>query len=124
MKILSKCRFIGTFIFIWTIGAWAEPAVMGGINYNFGGDVGVTVKIISDNKDKKINFGAGVSYYPWSKSKQKFGLDAGVGYTQKKVTVMGGWDFLQNKANASVGYSHAISSGSDEFERKDCSAQQ
>ena len=93
----------------------ANPAVMGGITYNFGGSngaegAGATVKVVSSGEDKKPVVAAGVSYFPWAKKDSKFGLDVSAGYNIKNTAVMGGWDFIQNQPTVSLGYNKEISS--------------
>ena len=98
----------------------ANPAVMGGITYNFGGSsdsaegAGATVKVLSSGADKKPVVAAGFSYYPWAKESKKFGLDVSAGYNIKNTAVMGGWDFIQNQPTVSLGYNKEISS-SDKY---------
>lgn len=111
--ILTLTTFVGF--------AFASPAVTGGITYNFGGDTkdsplsgaGATVKVISTSEEKKPVVGAGVSYYPWTKSDNKFGLDVSAGYNFKKGSAMAGWDFLQNQPTVSLGYNKEIKSDKD-----------
>ena len=113
-------------LFIFLIGyvvfVSANPAVMGGITYHFGGSssdalksAGATVKVLSTGKDKKPVIAAGFSYYPWASGSKKFGLDVSAGYTTKHTAVMGGWDFLQNQPTVSLGYNKEINSKSNEF---------
>jgi hypothetical protein len=97
----------------------ANPAFMGGITFKFGGNysmenAGATFKVVSNDKDKKPVVTAGVSYYPWSKG-TKYGVDVGAGYNVKNTTISGGWDFVQNQPNVSVGVSTALSGGYEEF---------
>ncbi len=93
---------------------FANPAVMGGITYNFGSssdslaNVGASVKVLSTAKENKPVVGAGVSYYPWAKSDKQFGLDVSAGYSFKNGAVMGGWDFLKQQPSVSLGYSKEI----------------
>ena len=95
---------------------FANPAVMGGITYNFGGssdslaNVGASVKVLSTAEENKPVVGAGVSYYPWAKSDKQFGVDVSAGYSFKNGAVMGGWDFLKQQPSLSLGYSKEISS--------------
>ena len=99
----------------------ANPAVMGGITYNFGGSgnsaegAGATVKVLSSGADKKPVVAAGFSYYPWAKESKKFGLDLSAGYNIKNSAVMGGWDFIQNQPTVSLGYNKEISTNGDKY---------
>lgn len=99
----------------------ANPAVMGGITYNFGGSssgaegAGATIKVLSSGEDKKAVVAAGLSYFPWAKQDKKLGLDVSAGYNIKNSAIMGGWDFLKNQPTVSLGYSKEISSGDDKY---------
>ncbi len=91
---------------------FSKPSFMGGVTYTFNGDFGVTLKVLSSDKDKGVVFGVGGTYYP-TRNKNQFGLDADIGYQQDNMAIMGGWDFLQKSANISAGYSTSISSDDD-----------
>jgi len=99
----------------------ANPAVLGGITFNFGGNggdalqgAGATVKVLSSGEDKKPVVGAGFSYYPWADKSKQFGLDVSAGYNMKNTAIMGGWDFIQKQPTVSLGYNKSIS-GSDKY---------
>jgi len=99
---------------------FAKPAFFGGITYKFGSgleNAGITTKVISDNKDKKVVIGAGATYYPWAKSGKQFGVDVSAGYNLKNTTVMAGWDFLQNQPSVSLGFN--VSSNDNEDNSND-----
>src|SRR5574343_938277 len=81
--------------------ALAEPGAFFGINYNFGGSVGLSLKILSSNKEDRGVVGAGVSYYPMT---NKFGLDASAGYLFRNGAITGGWDFLQSAPQVGLGF--------------------
>jgi hypothetical protein len=104
---LMKTLKIALFASFLSAVAFAKPAFFGGITYKFGSgleNAGITTKVISDNKDKKVVIGAGATYYPWAKSNKQFGLDVSAGYNLKNTTVMAGWDFLQNQPSVSLGF--------------------
>ncbi len=109
LKLISFALISATYLL-------ANPAVMGGITYNFGGSgdsaegAGATVKVLSSGADKKPVVAAGFSYYPWASESKKFGLDVSAGYNIKNTAVMGGWDFIQNQPTVSLGYNKEISS--------------
>jgi len=106
---------ISLFSLITITFLFANPAVMGGITYNFGsGDdslanAGATVKVLSTAKENKPVVGAGVSFYPWADKSKQFGLDVSAGYSFKNGAVMGGWDFLKQQPSVSLGYNQEIS---------------
>ena len=81
--------------------AIADPGIFLGTTCNFGGSVGVSVKVLSNNKEDRGVLASGVSYYPLT---GKFGIDAGAGYLFNKVAVTFGWDFLNNNPNIGGGY--------------------
>ena len=97
---------------------FANPAVMGGITYNFGSssdslaNVGASVKVLSTAEENKPVVGAGVSFYPWAEKSKQFGVDVSAGYSFKNGAVMGGWDFLKQQPSVSLGYNKEI--GSDD----------
>ncbi len=94
---------------------FANPAVMGGITYNFGSssdalaNLGASLKILSTAEENKPVVGAGVSFYPLAKGDKQFGLDISAGYNFKKGAIMGGWDFLKEQPSLSLGYNKEIS---------------
>jgi len=85
--------------------AQADPGFMLGLSYNFGGSVGVTVKVLSTNKEDKAVASLGASYM-FGDSPSKFGVDLGGGYNFKHVTATLGWDFLNSQVQTSVGASN------------------
>lgn len=84
-------------------GAMAGPGVLVGISYNFGGSVGLTLKVLSSKEEDHAVAAVGVSYFPMSKER-KLGLDVGAGYTFKNGAVTIGWDFLGQQAQVGLGY--------------------
>jgi hypothetical protein len=85
-----------------------KPGVMVGVAFEFGGlpkpgDFGITAKILSNRTENNVVVGAGVTVFPWST--EKFGIDASVGYNFRHTVVMGGYDFLRGKPQASGGWS-------------------
>ena len=88
----------------------SSPVAMVGIAYNFGGRVfdetfGVTFKVLSSDRQDRAVVAAGVTYFPWA-PKQKFGLDISGGYNFDKVTALVGYDLLNKKPQASLGYAN------------------
>lgn len=82
------------------INAQAGAAFMFGVSHNFGGDTGVTFKILSSDKRDKPVLAAGVSFFP-----QRVGLDLGVGYHFKRTTVTFGRDLLNHRYQVALGVS-------------------
>lgn len=85
----------------------AEPSVMAGISYTFKGDLGLTVKFMSDDEDKTPVLSAGAAFYPFSGD--KLGLDLGGGYIIDNSVVVGSYDFVQRSPQVSVGYTDSES---------------
>ena len=88
----------------------SSPVAMVGIAYSFGGRVfdetfGVTFKVLSSDRQDRAVVAAGVTYFPWA-PKQKFGLDISGGYNFDKVTALVGYDLLNKKPQASLGYTN------------------
>ncbi len=88
----------------------SSPVAMVGISYNFGGrvvdeTVGLTFKVLSSDRQDRAVVAAGVSYFPWA-PKEKFGLDISTGYNFDKVTALVGYDLLNKKPQASLGYTN------------------
>tara|TARA_R110002074_G_scaffold152936_1_gene307561 strand:- start:124412 stop:124774 length:363 start_codon:yes stop_codon:yes gene_type:complete len=84
------------------LSAHSDAAVFIGINYTFGGNLGLSIKALSDDDENNGVAAVGVSYYPMAEN--KLGIDAGVGYAFDSYAVTAGWDFLQKEPVVSVGY--------------------
>jgi hypothetical protein len=87
--------------------AMASPGLMVGISYNFGGNVGFTVKALTSNKQDKGVAAVGVSYFPTAVA-SKFGVDVSAGYNFKHGSVTAGWDFLNDRIQVGAGYVNTI----------------
>jgi hypothetical protein len=82
----------------------AGAGLMLGICYDFGGSAGVTLKILSTNREDKPLVAGGVSYFP-SDTANPWGVDLGAGYNFRWSAATLGWDFLHSKVQGSFGYS-------------------
>jgi len=87
----------------------SNPVAMVGISYNFGGQIskesfGLTVKVLSSDRQDRFVAAAGVTYFPWAPN--KLGLDVSGGYNFEKVTALVGYDLLNKKPQASLGYTN------------------
>jgi hypothetical protein len=78
------------------------PGIMLGIVYNFGGNVGIQLNLMSSRRQDYGVVAAGVAYYPKSAS---WGLSLGGGYNMRNSTALVGWDFLNRTPQVSFGYS-------------------
>jgi hypothetical protein len=83
--------------------AAADPAAFLGVSYNFGGTLGVTLKVLSDDEEDNAALAGGVSYFPWEPG-TRIGLDLGVAYLFQDAAVTAGWDFLGRKVQVGLGY--------------------
>ena len=85
--------------------ASANPGVSFGVVYAFGagGGPGISLKVLSSNKEDRAVAGVGASFYPLATS-NRFGVDANVGYLSKDFGATIGWDFLQQGVQLGVGY--------------------
>ena len=108
---MNKRTLVAILLMSSSSAALASPGIFAGLAYTFdqsSGGLGLTLKVLSNNKEDNAVVGAGVTYYPMLNS-NKFGVDAGVGYVFKDAAVTVGWDFLHSPQVA-VGY---INSKSD-----------
>jgi hypothetical protein len=96
--------------------AQADPGFMLGLSYNFGGSFGVTVKVLSTNKQEKAVASLGASYM-FGDSPSKFGIDLGGGYNFKNdVTATVGWDFMNSQVQTAVGVANTKKKKKDSSE--------
>ena len=86
--------------------AQAEPSLLLGFALNFGGgespSVGVTSKILSDNREDRFVGAAGVTYF--LDDGGYFGADLGIGRTFKNSAATLSYDFLNNRPQISAGW--------------------
>lgn len=68
---------------------------MFGISHNFGGDTGVTFKILSTDRRNRPVVAAGVSFFPGEG--RRIGLDLGVGYNFRQTTVTFSRDLVMER---------------------------
>lgn len=98
---MKKTLALFSILFSASVPAIADPGVFFGAVYNFGGSAGVSVKILSTNKEEHCALVAGGSYFPQTK---KFGVDAGAGYLFTNGAGTIGWDFFNKHPQIGVGY--------------------
>ena len=98
---MKKRLLLTTTLLLGTTSAYAGPGLFLGVSYNFGGSFGVSLKVLSTNREHRGAVAAGVSYFP---STRKFGADAGVGYLFNNGAVTGGWDFLNSTPTFGLGF--------------------
>ena len=72
---MKKQWWLAALALVASASAFADPGVMIGVNYNFDGQLGITLKVLTTDKQDRPALGVGVSYLPMRKS---FGFDADV----------------------------------------------
>lgn len=82
--------------------AMAGPTLMVGISHNFGGATGITVKLLSTNKEDKAAVAAGLTYFPRAQER-RWGADVGLGYTFRNGALAFGYDWLNSQWQLSLG---------------------
>lgn len=97
------------------VAAQADVGVFAGVTYLFNGggsgDVGLTVKLLTSNKEDKAVGAVGVNFYPNAKG-QQWGVDVGAGYQGSSVGALVGYDLLNNAPTVSGGISNTKSDDS------------
>ena len=102
---MCKRTLIASLMLLGSTAVQADPALFFGVSYVFGqseSGPGLSLKVMSTDKEDHFAVGAGVSYYPTMKG-NKFGVDAGVGYNFDNMAVTVGWDFMHSPQVA-IGY--------------------
>ena len=90
----------------------ADAGVFVGIVYDFGSgsasqsDLGISLKVVSDDKTGKAVGALGVSYFPTSVN--RLGADISIGYTLDDVfddsVITVGYDIFNKKPQVGIGY--------------------
>lgn len=92
----------GSILALAAVSAHADPALMFGINYNFGGGgPGLSMKVLSDDREDRTVASVGASWYPMM---NRVGLDLGVGRTFESGAATVGWDVINSAPQFSIGY--------------------
>ena len=101
-KFLSTTAIVGCMV---ATPALADPTVMLGLSINFGGaqsnQVGITGKVLTDNKQDTVIGAAGVTYFPGTGA---WGVDAGLGYNFDDTTATLTYDFVNQGAQLAAGW--------------------
>lgn len=82
--------------------AMAGPALMLGVSHDFGGETGITLKLLSTNRQERGALALGVSYAPGRES-SPWSWDAGLAYNFKSVTLVLGYDWGPKQVQISLG---------------------
>ena len=84
------------------MSASAGTGVMFGISFNFNGDLGVSLKLLSsDRQDRFVGVG-GVTWFPTGAN--PIGVDVGLGYNFRNAAVTAGWDIVNAEFQVGAGY--------------------
>lgn len=100
-----KQLFVTTFLFAATTAATAGPALMLGVSHNFGGATGITLKLLSTNREDKAALAVGVSYAP-GREAQRWSWDTGVAYNFKRSSLVLSYDWVPRQTQLSLGLSN------------------
>jgi hypothetical protein len=81
--------------------AHAGPGVMFGVNFNMNSGFGVSVKVLTSDRENRTVGSLGTTFYPATKH---IGVDLGVGRTFDSGAATIGWDIINNAPQAGIGY--------------------
>lgn len=96
-----KKLLLATALSLGVTAAHASPAVMFGINYNAAQGVGLSVNLLSSDRQDRFVGTVGTSYYPRT---NRFGVDVGAGRTFKNGAATVSYDFINQSPKFGVGY--------------------
>lgn len=97
-----KRLFVVMVLIMVPMSASAGAGVMFGIAFNFNGDLGVSVKLLSsDRQDRFVGVG-GVTWFPTGAN--PIGVDVGLGYNFRNAAVTAGWDIVNAEFQVGAGY--------------------
>jgi hypothetical protein len=91
-----------------TLPVHADPTFTIGLSWAFGGgaqkgELGLSARVLSDNKRNKWVAAIGGTYYPKS---NKFGVDLGVGYNFRNTPITMSYDFINDQAVLGLGWAN------------------
>ena len=81
--------------------AQASPGVMVGVGFNTTQGLGISLKVLSSDRDNRTVGVLGTSYYP---ATNRVGVDVGIGRTFENSAATIGWDIVNNAPKAGFGY--------------------
>jgi hypothetical protein len=104
-KLLMSTAIVGSFA---AAPAFSDPTLMVGLSWGFGGgaqdgQLGISGRILSDNRRDELVGAIGGTYYP---SSGEFGADVGIGYTFSNTPMTLSYDFLNNQALLGLGWAN------------------
>jgi hypothetical protein len=102
-KFLMSTAIVGSLA---ATPALADPTVMIGLSWAFGaggqaGQLGISGRILSDDKRDEWVGSIGGTYYPGS---GEFGVDVGFGYTFSNTPMTFSYDFVNSRAQIGLGW--------------------
>ena len=84
------------------MSASAGPGVMFGIAFNFNGDLGVSLKLLSSDREDRFVGVGGVTWFPTGAN--PISVDVGLGYNFRNAGVTAGWDIVNAEFQVGAGY--------------------
>jgi hypothetical protein len=102
-KLLLSTAIVGSFA---AAPAFSDPTLMIGLSWSFGGgaqggQLGISGRILSDNRRDEWVGAIGGTYYLGS---GEFGADVGFGYNFSNTPMTLSYDFLNNQALLGLGW--------------------
>jgi hypothetical protein len=91
-----------TLLLAATTSAIAEPVLMLGVSHNFGGATGITLKLLSTNRQEKAALAVGASYAP-SREASRWSWDTGLAYNFKSTSLVLSYDWVPGETQLSFG---------------------
>ena len=112
-KLLASTAIVSTLA---GVPAVADPTVMVGLTWAFEnggqtGQLGISGRILSDNRRDEWVAAIGGTFYPGS---GEFGLDVGAGYTFTNTPVTLSYDFVNNRTQLGLGWADLTDSDQPE----------
>lgn len=95
-------KLFATTLLLAVTTAIAEPALMLGVSHNFGGATGITLKLLSTNRQEKAALAVGVSYAP-GREASRWSWDTGLAYNFKRTSLVLSYDWVPGEAQLSFG---------------------
>jgi len=84
------------------MSASAGTGVLFGIAFNFNGDLGASLKLLSSDREDRFVGVGGVTWFPAGAN--PIGVDVGLGYNFRNAAVTAGWDIVNAELQVGAGY--------------------
>ncbi len=98
---MKKIQGLAALLALAAMPVKAAPGLFVGLSYDLSGGVGVSIKVLSTNREDRPAVAAGVSYFPMRK---KFGVDVGGAYLFRSSAATLSWDFINHVPQLGLGY--------------------